>query len=132
MKKKGLFPRGFTREETGKQLAGTYYINKRVGGKFIIITKCVNLLILKNATICYAKCDNCYYKVRQLVLQSAMTFKRCDRTQGSTFQNHNVFAIEGIHVEKGYTCNMSPLLFTLPIANTLKTANWCTVIFGKP
>ena len=34
--------------------------------KFIIITKCVNLLI-KSATTCYLKCDNCYYKVRQLV-----------------------------------------------------------------
>ena len=30
MKKKGLFQRGFTREETGKQLAGTYCINKKV------------------------------------------------------------------------------------------------------
>ena len=88
--------------------------------KFIIITKCANLL-LHSATSFYAKCDNCYYKVRQLVLQSAMTFKRCDRTQRSTLQNHNVFAIEAVRVNKGYTCNLSPLLFTLPIPNTLKT-----------
>ena len=33
MKKKGLFQRGFTREETGKQLAGTYCINKKVEDK---------------------------------------------------------------------------------------------------
>ena len=98
----------------------------KVRQELIIVTKCVNLLI-PSATIRYAKCDNCYYKVRQLVLRSAMTFKRCDRTQRSTLQNHNVFAIEGIRVKKGYTCNLRPLLFTLPIPNTLKTANWCTV-----
>ena len=89
----------------------------KVRQELIIVTKCVNLLI-QSATIRYAKCGNCYYKVRQLVLQSAMTFKRCDKTQRLTLQNHNVFAIEGIRVEKGYTCNLSPLLFTLPIPNT--------------
>ena len=87
------------------------------------------------------KCDNLLPKVRQLLLQSAtagipvqsaMIVKRCDRTQRSTLQNHNVFAIEAIRVKKGYTCNLSPLLFTLPIPNTLKTANWRPVIFGKP
>ena len=54
-------------------------------------------------------------KVRQLVLQSAITLKRCHRTQRSILQNHNVFAIEGIRVEKGDTCNLSQLLFTLSI-----------------
>ena len=88
----------------------------KVRQKFIIITKRVNLL-LHSATIFYAKCDNCYYKVRQLVLQSAMTFKRWDRTQRSTLQSHILFAIEAVRVEKGSTCNLSPLLFTLPIAN---------------